>query len=227
VKKRLSHLSYKLSAAAVAPILCLLPAQSFAAKATDTGEVFHSALEGAEHIEATAHHAGESAGLPQLDPSTYVSQVFWLAVCFAILYLFFSNKTLPEISSVLENRRNHINSDLEIAEDLSKKAETAQEEYEKGLLEAKAERARIMQDLDIAVQNISQKADTDFRKKSANEINVMEVRLTQSKSDAIEDMGNIAAEIASEAAKKIVGIDLDVDNAKSIVAALQKHKKAA
>ena len=83
-----------------------------------------------------------------------------------------------------------------------------------------------MHDLEDDIQKAVQKSNAEFLEKSANDINVLEVRLQQSKESAIEDMNLIAAEIASEAAKKIVGIDLDVDNAKSVVAALHKKKAA-
>jgi len=227
--KPLSNFSNKMSAAVVAPVLVLGSSAAWAAKAGGgaQAESFHDALAQAEHLEELAHH-GEAGGgsLPQFDPSTFASQLFWLAVCFIILYLFFSNKTLPEISSVLENRRNHINSDLEAAEELKEKAEEAQAAYEKSLREAKEERANIMHDLEDDIQKAVQKSNAEFLEKSANDINVLEVRLQQSKESAIEDMNLIAAEIASEAAKKIVGIDLDVDNAKSVVAALHKKKAA-
>lgn len=52
------------------------------------------------------HHA--SAGLPQMDTAWFPSQIFWLAITFGFLYVVFSKKVLPGISSTLESRRNQI-----------------------------------------------------------------------------------------------------------------------
>ena len=40
-----------------------------------------------------AEHAS-SGGLPQFDPAWFPSQLFWLAVTFALLYVIFAKKTL-------------------------------------------------------------------------------------------------------------------------------------
>ena len=53
------------------------------------------AVEGAHGAGMEDHGGG--VGLPQFDPSSFPSQMFWLAVTFAILYLFFSNKTAADI----------------------------------------------------------------------------------------------------------------------------------
>ena len=46
---------------------------------------------------------GESQGLPQLDITTWPSQVFWLVVVFAIGYVFISRMVTPKIGSFLKN----------------------------------------------------------------------------------------------------------------------------
>ena len=50
-------------------------------------------------------HYAEVEGLPQLDFTTYSSQIFWMFVFFILLYVFFAKKTLPEISSAVESDR--------------------------------------------------------------------------------------------------------------------------
>ena len=38
-------------------------------------------------ILSSAAQAAEKAGMPQLDPTTWFPQIFWLIITFAILYL--------------------------------------------------------------------------------------------------------------------------------------------
>ena len=48
---------------------------------------------------------------------TFASQIFWLVVSFAILYILLSKVVIPRISTVLENRQQKIASDLKRAEE--------------------------------------------------------------------------------------------------------------
>jgi F-type H+-transporting ATPase subunit b len=48
------------------------------------------------------------AGMPQLDPTYWASQVFWLIVVFTILYISIAKFYLPKIKNNLDNRENKI-----------------------------------------------------------------------------------------------------------------------
>ena len=50
-----------------------------------------------------------SALLPQLDISTYWSQIFWLVVTFSVLYLSLSKVFLPNIMSLVKRRQDYMN----------------------------------------------------------------------------------------------------------------------
>ena len=66
---------------------------------------------------AAGDSSAKSGGLPQLDISTWPSQLFWLMVTFLIGYVIISRLVTPSISSVLENRSNKISSDIETAKE--------------------------------------------------------------------------------------------------------------
>lgn len=172
-------------------------------------------------------HEAASGGLPQFDPTWFPSQIFWLAVAFFVLYLFFSKKTLPEISSVIENRRNHIRSDLDMAEKLTEDAEKVQTAYENGLQSARDEASKAVQDVETAMKDKGNTEYEAFRKRSETEIAAAENRIAAAKAAAMDQMNTIAAEVASEAVKKIIGTNTDVQKAKSVVESLTDKAKAA
>lgn len=186
----------------------------------------------AESADAGAHGgaheaAGSSGGLPQFDPTWFPSQVFWLAVAFFVMYLFFSKKTLPEISSVIENRRNHIRSDLDMAEKLTADAEAVQTAYENGLQSARDQAQQAVTDVETTMKERGANEYEAFRKRSENEIVAAERRIESAKNAAMDQMNTIAAEVAAEAVKKIIGTNMDVQKAKSIVESLTGKAKAA
>lgn len=173
---------------------------------------------------ADAHHEGSSSGLPQLDVSTYPSQLFWLFVTFAILYVIFSMKTLPEISSTLEGRQEHIKSELDQAERSKAQAESAQRAYEGNLEQARVSAGKEMGNVQNDILKKSENAYKKFLEKSESDIKAMEKELEKMKLNAMDEMNTIAAELASEAAQKIVGINTDVKKVKSVVEALSENK---
>jgi len=176
-----------------------------------------------ETVEFAEHG---SAGLPQFDPSSYPSQIFWLFIIFAIMYLFFSKKTLPEISAVLENRRNHIQGDLETAEKLKIEAENAHQAYEDSLNDARAAARSAVVAAHEQIEALQVGQSKAFTDKSEQDIQALEKRLQKAKIDAMEEMGSIAAEVARDAAEKIVGISTDLKQAKTVVKSLQGKEAA-
>jgi F-type H+-transporting ATPase subunit b len=207
-----------------------LPA-AFAAQTSEHGpvEAHEAAVDAAHGAAADVAHGGEKMGLPQFDPSSFPSQVFWLAIAFAVLYFFFSRKTLPEISQVIENRHEHIQSNIDAADKLRREAENVHKSYEEALDNARQDAAKFYADAEDAVTAVTTTKLAAFREKSQKQIEETESKLAKSKAEVMEDMNGIAAEIASKAAEKIVGIPADLNEAKNVVRSLHNktQKKAA
>jgi len=90
-------------------------------------------------LAAAASAAGEEAGgLPQMDVSTFPSQIFWLAVTFGALYWVMSSIILPRLGGAIEERRDRIADDLDQAAEGRRLAEAAERAYERALADARA-----------------------------------------------------------------------------------------
>ena len=76
--------------------------------------------------------------MPQIEVSTFASQIFWLILCFATLYYLLSRKALPRVSEILEARQDRIAADLDHAQRLRRDAEKTLQTYEQAM--AKAQR---------------------------------------------------------------------------------------
>lgn len=77
--------------------------------------------------------------MPQLDVSTFASQLFWLTVTFSLLYWILLRKGLPRVSEILEKRHSRISSDLEAAQSMQHEAEQARRDFEQSMLLARQE----------------------------------------------------------------------------------------
>ena len=83
------------------------------------------------------------AGMPQLDPTYWASQAFWLILVFLILYIAISKFYLPKIKDNLDNRENKIKEDLEYANKFKEQSEAKAKEYDTILKNAKKEVSKI------------------------------------------------------------------------------------
>lgn len=205
----------------------LLPQTSLAEPATAPGLVHGDGYAVEEGAGPDAHAKEHSGGLPQLNPKTFPTQIFWLAVTFGIMYLAFSRKALPEISSVMENRRLLIDSDLSAAENLKEEAEEARLAYEESLDQARHESLRSFLDADRFIKERAAREHKAFQERSQGLIETTEKALVTAKKQAMEDMGLLAAEIARSAAEKIIGIKTDIKQAEDVVKSIHENKAKA
>ncbi len=143
--------------------------------------------------------------MPQLDVSTYLSQLFWLFVTFGFLYLLAKQVILPRIGQTLENRHRRIAEDLEMAERLRRQAEEALAEHDQLLAESRAqaqemvraERERITAELDARRKQLESEL--------AARIAQAERELKQAKEAALAELEGTIDELASEIAARVVG----------------------
>jgi F-type H+-transporting ATPase subunit b len=84
--------------------------------------------------------------MPQLDTSSFISQVFWLVISFGLLYLMISKLVYPPTKKILDLRKANIDRDLNTAELLNKEALFIKEQCELLLNQAKKEAKEILLD---------------------------------------------------------------------------------
>jgi F-type H+-transporting ATPase subunit b len=160
-----------------------------------------------------AAHGGSSGGLPQFDPTWFASQIFWLAITFSVLYLWFSRKTLPEISGVIANRREHIQSDLDTADKLALEAEFVQNSYEHKLDQARTEARSILDGAGTVMTAKAAQAMESLRERTEREMAIAETRITAARSKAMTEINSVAAQAALDVAYKLAGLDITQDEA--------------
>lgn len=93
--------------------------------------------------------------LPQLDPTYYISQIFWLFISFSLLYFLLSRNFLPKIKNVIQDRFSRINNDLEKSKLLREEAEEVKGQYHKSLQLAKEEADAIIKQAMLTIDENS------------------------------------------------------------------------
>ena len=75
--------------------------------------------------------------MPQLDISTYISQIFWLFLSFSTVLIFSSRLGLPRFAQILYQRRQHFDTQAQNLEKIIKQTEHLQQQIEQDLKQAR------------------------------------------------------------------------------------------
>lgn len=147
--------------------------------------------------QADAHGA---TGMPQLDPSTFDNQIFWLLLSLVAIYLMVSRVVMPRLGGILATRSGTIANDIAAAEDLRAKAREAQGAYDKALADARAEANRIADETRDAIQGDLDRAlaEADAR------IEARTAESARSIAAIRAEAGRSVEEVARETARELV-----------------------
>jgi F-type H+-transporting ATPase subunit b len=157
-------------------------------------------------------------GLPQLDSHTFPSQIFWLIVCFALLYWLLKTKAIPRIADILETRQDRISADLDRASRLRTDAEAALKKHDRVVAEAQAEAQRRVREAQerIAAELARHQAQLDAE--VARKLHEAEARIGAAKSAALAEVAGVAAEVVQAAARRLAGLEIGPEEASAAVA---------
>ena len=162
------------------------------------------------------------AGMPQLDPTYWASQAFWLILIFTALYLALSNLFIPKIKDNIDSRENKIKDDLDEAQKLKNLAERKLQEYEKSIEDAKKEVQKIVfeskNELNLQIQGKKK----EFEKEIESEIKAAEKEIKDLKKESLKDILAISEEMASKVIEQISG---ELMNQSSVKAAILEESK--
>lgn len=89
-----------------------------------------------QNAEASSHHEEEGGSMPQLDPTYYPSQLFWLLITGVALYMVMSRVALPKVAGMVGLRDTQVRGDLEQAYQLKQQAEDLKIAYTRALRDA-------------------------------------------------------------------------------------------
>ena len=171
----------------------------------------------AEGTHATTEEHGEV--FPPFDPSTVSSQLIWLAITFAFLYVVLSRMALPRIGGIIDARKARIDGDLKEAERLQKETDKAVASYEAALAEARKNAQAIAEETRQSIR-----ADIDGKRKVVEtdlsaRLAEADSRIQQTKAAALGNVDAIAADTAQALVTQLAGAATDAEIAAAVAEA--------
>jgi F-type H+-transporting ATPase subunit b len=150
--------------------------------------------------------------MPQLEVSTFVPQLVWLAITFVILYLLMAKLGLPRVGGLIEARRGRIDDDLARAAQLKSEAETVLAAYQETLVKARAEAQAAVKETTDRMAAEAAERQRQLSQSLARQTAEAERQITAAKERALADMHDIAAEVTRSVVEKVTGSAADQAN---------------
>lgn len=168
-------------------------------------------------ITSEVYLLAAEAGMPQLDPTYWASQGFWLILIFTLLYLALSKLFIPKIKNSIDDRENRIKDDLDEAQKLKEVAEAKLKEYEISIDNAKKDVQKILFESKNKLNSEIQNKKKTFEKEIETEIENAEKEIESFKKDSLESISKISEEITSKIIENISGEPMNQSSVKATV----------
>lgn len=163
--------------------------------------------------------------LPQMDPTWFASQSFWLLITFCAMLVIVRVCVMPLMRATVDLRQARLDEDIEATEKLKAKAETIIKEYDARIAEARKETQDILARAQQESQALLTVSEQAFNDRLNARIADSEKQLDRIRAEALDNVKRIAADITGAMAEKIAGVTLLPDEISASVAEAAKKEK--
>ena len=155
--------------------------------------------------------AEEQGGMPQLNPESFSSQIFWLFISFSILFLTIHFFLIPKLKKVREKREETVDNYLSQTKKLNQQIDNIITQIDQELNNAKNSfNRKIKEELDknkIIFENEVGLIEKDFEKKKDK----LNSELLKSKNEIRNNIPKICMDLSNHLYQKILGDKLESD----------------
>ena len=166
------------------------------------------------------------AGMPQLDPEYWASQIFWLIIVFLSIYLLIAKIFIPKIKGSIDMRQDKIRKDLEEAKIFKENAEKKMISYKKLIETANTDARKVISESRQKLNEDLRVKKEEVQKKIDQEIMSAEKEIQKFKAEVTGKVNIISEEIVSGLIKDIFGEDLNKSSIKATVSQLTKEHES-
>ncbi len=163
--------------------------------------------------------------MPQLDPTWFASQLFWLTICFVALYTVLSRFVLPPLLEVMARRASTVEEDVSMAQSLKSQAEHARSDYERTLADARERAQAVMNEATDSYKVKSEAATKEMNRQIELKLTDASKRITAKKQEMIEALAPTMGELTSIIFEKLTQQKASNDQVQNILNELHKSRR--
>ena len=162
--------------------------------------------------------------LPQLDPTWYASQSFWMLVTFCMMFLVMWRFVMPSMRATVDARRSRIEKDLQEAEKLKNEASRLLKELEETQKSVKLKTQSLFAQAQTEAQTLTQQMEEEFNARLSAHIAEKENLLKTAKEKALQDIADISADLTDAIVQKIAGITVSATEIKKTTSSVMEKR---
>lgn len=147
--------------------------------------------------------------MPQLDLSSFPSQLFWLVVTFIFLYVVLKKAALPGVREVLQSRQDRITSDLDKAETAQKEAERVKATYTDSLGTARQKAIAMLAEASSNIQKEIALRNSELEADMVKRLDAAEKQIAQLRAEATAKMAPVTETVTQFIVDKLIHKKLD------------------
>ena len=163
--------------------------------------------------------------MPQLDPTWFASQLFWLAITFVALYFVLSRFVLPPLQEVIGRRASTVEGDISQAESLKAPAEHARADYERALNDARTRAQAVMNEATESYKTKSEAAGKEMDRQIELKLTNATQRITAKKEEMMQALAPSMNELATLIFEKLTQQTAGSDQEERRVGELHKVRR--
>jgi F-type H+-transporting ATPase subunit b len=170
---------------------------------------------------------GAHSNFPPFDPSTFASQLVWLAIAFGFLYWYMSKRGLPQLGGVIDERKAQIARDLDDATAMQQRADAAAAAHEKTLAEARAKAQALAQAARDAAATDAQAKRQALEDELAAKLAAAEREIGATRVQAMASVAEVARDAAGAIVERLGGRAADPAAVAAAVRSVEQIRGAA
>jgi F-type H+-transporting ATPase subunit b len=171
---------------------------------------------------ATETQAEHKPGFPPFEPQHFPSQLLWLVITFAAIYLFVSKVVVKRVGGVIALRADRIARDLDEAATAKARADEATQAHSRSLAEARDKAQGMARETRDAMNAASEAKRKAIEADLATKLASADKEIAARKADAMANVGAIAQEAASAIVTRLTSRAVDATELAAGLAAALK-----
>ena len=162
--------------------------------------------------------------MPQLDPTWYASQSFWMLITFCAMFLMMWRFVMPAMRATVDARRSRIEEDIKKTEELKDEASRLLKELNDAQALVKNKTQMLFAQAQEEAQTLIRQSEADFNVRLSTHIAEKEQTLETAKKAALQDIALIAGDLTNLIIQKTAGITASAEEIKKTTASVMEKE---
>lgn len=162
--------------------------------------------------------------MPQFDSVWFVSQLFWLCVCFFGFWFIMAKIILPKIVQTMNQRQNKIETYLQQANELKEQAENSMKKYDQTMKDSSAKANKILEKTKKELAELINDKQNQLDEKLAINLKEGEAKINKAHKEMMKKVKNMSVEMSAQMLNKIGVANIKTDEIEKIVTQVMENK---